>query len=278
MVPDLIYDVGMNDGADTAYYLSRGFRVVAIEADPRKAAEAADRFAKEIRANRLHILNIGIAAEDGELPFWICEERPEWSSFDQEIASRDGCKHHQIIVRSQGFHSIIKEFGVPYYLKIDIDGNDVLCIRDLDRNELQKFISMEVTDVKHFALLAELGFKRFKCISQYTFIPMELPPTPEQRRYERLEWLSKTRNPIIRAFRRFGGRAWLEPTRRVGHWTFPNGSSGPFGEDLPGRWLSYQELVGTYEYLSRLKHQKVSSIFWSDKEHSLWSDVHARLD
>jgi hypothetical protein len=32
--PGLIYDVGMNNGDDTAYYLRRGFRVVAIEPNP----------------------------------------------------------------------------------------------------------------------------------------------------------------------------------------------------------------------------------------------------
>jgi hypothetical protein len=31
---NLIYDFGMHDGADTDYYLRKGFRVVAVEADP----------------------------------------------------------------------------------------------------------------------------------------------------------------------------------------------------------------------------------------------------
>ena len=34
MNPRLIYDVGMHNGDDTAYYLRRGFRVVAIEPNP----------------------------------------------------------------------------------------------------------------------------------------------------------------------------------------------------------------------------------------------------
>jgi len=34
MVSDLIYDVGLHNGADTAYYLHRGFRVVTIDANP----------------------------------------------------------------------------------------------------------------------------------------------------------------------------------------------------------------------------------------------------
>ena len=31
---DLIYDVGMHKGEDTEFYLRKGFRVIAIEADP----------------------------------------------------------------------------------------------------------------------------------------------------------------------------------------------------------------------------------------------------
>ena len=39
-IKDLIYDVGMNNGDDTAYYLSLGFRTVAIEADPELVEQA----------------------------------------------------------------------------------------------------------------------------------------------------------------------------------------------------------------------------------------------
>jgi len=34
MVPDLIYDIGLHDGDDTAYYLHKGYRVIAVDADP----------------------------------------------------------------------------------------------------------------------------------------------------------------------------------------------------------------------------------------------------
>jgi FkbM family methyltransferase len=282
MIEDLIYDVGMNDGADTAYYLRKGFRVVAIEADPRLAEKAAGQFDEEIRANRLHILNIGIAAEEGELPFWICDEHPEWSSFYREHASRDGCQHHQIIVRCKRFASVLQDFGVPYHLKIDIEGNDCLCVQDLDPQQLPKFMSMEAPDPSEFMMLKELGFKRFKCISQYNFLPIEVPPAREQRRYERFLSMLQTRNPLVRAFRVFGGRRWLERQvnsgRREANWTFLLGSSGPFGDDLPGRWLSYDELVTTYEQTLNLRCKGKSSPFWNDKEYSFWFDVHARSD
>jgi hypothetical protein len=54
---DLVYDVGMNNGDDTAYYLSLGFRTVAIEANPELVKYAKARFAREIASGRLIILN-----------------------------------------------------------------------------------------------------------------------------------------------------------------------------------------------------------------------------
>jgi hypothetical protein len=47
----------MNNGDDTAYYLSRGFRTVAIEANPELVKYAKARFAREIASGRLIILN-----------------------------------------------------------------------------------------------------------------------------------------------------------------------------------------------------------------------------
>jgi hypothetical protein len=46
MTADLLYDVGMNNGDDTAYYLYKGFRVVAVEADPVLVEAARERFAE----------------------------------------------------------------------------------------------------------------------------------------------------------------------------------------------------------------------------------------
>jgi 16S rRNA A1518/A1519 N6-dimethyltransferase RsmA/KsgA/DIM1 with predicted DNA glycosylase/AP lyase activity len=63
---DLVYDIGMNNGDDTAFYLACGFRVVAVDADPHLAALAAKRFKAELEAGRLTILNVGIA--DQEIP------------------------------------------------------------------------------------------------------------------------------------------------------------------------------------------------------------------
>jgi len=50
--PKLIYDVGMHNGDDTAYYLWRGFRVVAIEPNPELVATAANRRSGSVKPIR----------------------------------------------------------------------------------------------------------------------------------------------------------------------------------------------------------------------------------
>ena len=71
VVSDLIYDVGLHHGDDTAYYLHKGYRVVAVDADPMMVEGCNRRFADEIRCGKLMILNLGIASTRGNLRFWV---------------------------------------------------------------------------------------------------------------------------------------------------------------------------------------------------------------
>jgi hypothetical protein len=71
VVSDLIYDVGLHYGDDTAYYLHKGYRVVAVDADPMMVEGCNRRFADEIRCGKLMILNLGIASTRGNLRFWV---------------------------------------------------------------------------------------------------------------------------------------------------------------------------------------------------------------
>src|SRR5260370_36673955 len=79
--PKLIYDVGMHNGDDTAYYLWRGFRVVAIEPNPELVATAANRFRREIEAGNLKILNVGMPAENGQFHLASAQTDSALSSF-----------------------------------------------------------------------------------------------------------------------------------------------------------------------------------------------------
>ena len=139
---DLIYDVGLFDGGDTAYYLFRGYRVVAIDANPLTIEKATARFTREIQDGRLTLLNTGVSRVAGEATFWISDV-PEWSSFDREIASRRGIGHSAIQVPTAPFTQVLEKYGIPHYLKVDIEGNDGLCVEALKGGALPKYVSVE---------------------------------------------------------------------------------------------------------------------------------------
>ena len=113
MEKDLIYDVGLHNGDDTAYYLSKGYRVVAIEADPALVEQAHARFDKEIKRGRLTLLNVAIGPQEGMAHFWVCDEWSEWNSFDKAVASRMGKKHHTINVYCRQFRTSFENMGSP---------------------------------------------------------------------------------------------------------------------------------------------------------------------
>ncbi len=259
----------MNNGDDTAYYLHKGYRVVAIEADPGLAAQTAQRFCRHAESGRLTILNVAVAEKEGTLPFWICESHPEWSSFSEDIAGRGGAPHRSIQVRARPFGDIVSEYGVPYFVKIDIEGSDLLCVDALERGRLPAYLSIELSTavLANLSRFRDLGFSRFKCVSQYHHLPVQRQPSPEERRYGkfclrlldgRLPW---------RVYRRLGGRRLLQrrlsPLRRsVDGWVFPEGASGPFGEDTRGDWLSFDQFAATIEHFQSRFLQGERTPFW----------------
>jgi len=58
-------------------------------------------------------------------------------------------------------------------------------------------------------------------------------------------------------------------------WEFPAGSSGVFGEDLPGRWQTHAEMRQTFAHFKALQSEGVATPFWNDKGYSFWADFHA---
>ena len=282
MSPDLIYDVGMNNGDDTAYYLLRGYRVIAIEANPILAKAGAQRFAAEIAAGRLKILNVGISDREGDFPFWICEAKSEWSSFHREIASRDGSPNHEVTIPCRQIASIVAEHGVPFYLKIDIEGNDMLCLQGLPGGDLPKYVSLEAAVSDPLTHLTSVGYSGFKCISQRNYLALQIPACDEQLRFEGALENLYSPNIFMRALRCLGAKwLWnrqLDESRTRGAWKFPWGSSGPFGEDLPGRWQTADEMRKTYRSFDELCRNGAPGIFWDRKEYSFWVDLHARRD
>jgi FkbM family methyltransferase len=289
LVEKLIYDVGMNNGDDTAYYLHKGFSVVAIEADPALANKASERFGREIADGRLKILNLAIAKEAGVLPFWICETRPDFSSLDRENARRNGLPHHRIEVQCCRIDSIIEQHGIPYYMKIDIEGADMDCLDSLKTGHTPKYISVEARGTDAIPRLRDLGYSGFKGVSQLYFFPIDLNYCPEEAEFQRLSHWMYGRNPLLKAARRLGAwrpilsrmnaaRERMLRHRKLDGWSFGEASSGPFGEETPGRWQSFEEICECCRHYQQLSAERRPSLFWNPEDGGLWMDFHARRD
>lgn len=243
----MIFDIGMHLGQDTAYYLHEGYRVIAVEANPLLAQKGATRFKAEIAEGRLIIENVGIAEAAGNAQFWICDEMSEWSSFKRESAARRGYKHHSIQVPCIRLPDLINKHGLPYYMKIDIEGHDRLCLQQLLQESSPRYISVESYGDQAISDLATLGYTNFKIIDQICFSTLEEPPTSGYRLYWALK-LFRDRSLFVREaylsrlIGKLGGRFAAETIMRryrtCGNWVFEDGSSGPFAEETPGEWLS----------------------------------------
>ena len=67
---DLIFDIGAHSGQDTRYYLKKGFRVVAVEADPELCAALRRDFADALASARLILVEAAISDHAGEGTFY----------------------------------------------------------------------------------------------------------------------------------------------------------------------------------------------------------------
>ena len=191
-------------------------------------------------------------------------DQHEWSSFDREIASRNGTPHRAVMVQTRQFGEILAEEGVPFFCKIDIEGHDRLCLEGMSKDTAPPYISIEMSHRsgdKDIELLRELGYRRFKIVSQATLAqPNSLLTT--------LGYALPTRLGAIlqRKLRSLVG------VDRVGSWVFKVGSSGPFAEDTPGSWHDVQWAQRRWKFLHNLDRR------YAAKGLGDWFDVHAAKD
>jgi len=229
----LIYDIGMHTGQDTLFYLKSGYNVLAIEADPILVEKANLKFKKFIDSGQLTILNIGIAESEGVLPFYRNLRLTEWSSFDKTMGSRSG-QYEVIDIPCTSTKKLFEQYGIPYYLKVDIEGFDYLCINDLPSDGRgPQYVSCEAQNLSLLETLKSKGYNKFKMINQgdnHRPINIWKEKLPFFTRYQIIK------NGIIIRLQD------IIPIRK-----YKYRSSGPFGENTKGEWMSFEETKNLYE-------------------------------
>jgi len=176
-----IFDLGFYDGADSTAYLSGGYCVVGVEADPDLVAQALAKYAVWVQTGQLRIANVAIAPS-GDTKAWTVFYRnrcsKEWNSFIKTVGCRACQPPHavdlnacdQVQVTSTNCMGIFGTFGVPHYLKLDIEGAEMGCFRAMQTlptgMTLPHYVSAEITQLEYIDTLYKLGYRGFKLVRQ----------------------------------------------------------------------------------------------------------------
>lgn len=260
----LVFDLGMHIGTDTENYLKRGYRVVAVEANPLLAQENANKslFVTPIRNGDLKILNVGIkndrASSSEGLEFWIPDGKDARLSLPSEIISGfasftkySACRMtgqcHALKIPTLTCSDLLKNEGTPHYMKLDIEGQDIECLKNIMQNrcgaELPQYVSFENFGLDTFAAYYEEGGK-----------VKELMKLMHERGYT--------------GWKR--ARGWVDEYKA----TAGSNEDSSFGEDVLDL-----ETTKVWKPISDFKDQLGCDVDCTDKGICKgWCDMHAKLD
>jgi FkbM family methyltransferase len=208
----LVYDVGLHNGDDAAYYLKKGFDVIGIDAHAGLCRSCSERFCAEIADGRMHVLNVGVGDREGTMEFFQNEAEDAISTFHPGYWEGRDWTPAQVKVRK--LSSIVREYGEPYFMKIDVEFVDHIVLLDLFMEGIiPKHVSAEAQLIDVYCALVSMGYESFKIVRGKD-IPSE---------FGRCE------------VRSFDGNVFQHE--------FSPKSSGPFADDLPGNWMTKTETL-----------------------------------
>ena len=273
----LIYDVGLHLGEDTEYYLKKGFDVVAFEADPELISKCKARFSKEISSGQLTIVEGAIVekeqVKEKAVSFYQNKDLSVLNTVVQDRSTKyeeHGSNTTIIEVPTINFSECLEKYGIPYYLKIDIEGMDIVCLKALlDFEKKPAYLSMESEKIdfkkltNEFELLEKLGYNSYQIINQADISSLNEPENTKEGQFVDYE--------------------------------FKMGASGLFGSDFQTNWMTKQKALKTYKKIfysyqlwgddSKIKNymvtellRKIFSVFSGRPMHTLpgWFDTHAK--
>jgi len=229
----------MHHAKDTEFYLRKGFRVMALEANPHLVEVAEAKHADFVRSGQLAIEPKALwEADDSTVDFYLNADMDDWSSVLKTWAEKGGHPSSKISVPSITLPRLYDRYGIPYYVKCDIEGADrVFCEQLLGDGRRPAFVSIEAISTEVIALLYAAGYNRFQIVNQ-ALNSMKRPPSPA------------TEGQYVDV-------------------AFDGHMSGLFGRELPAdKWRTFAEIVDNYSRFIDMQRRDPDLAFG-------WLDIHA---
>ena len=162
---DLVFDIGSCVGEATDEYLKAGARVVAVE--PRK--DLIKHLKHKYKSNsKVIIIDKGVASKQGARLFMLSSDVRTLSTFSEEWKTGRfaACKWEKpTIVSVTTLDELIKQYGLPRFCKIDVEGYEYEVLKGLSKPI--PYLSFEFASEfmynagRCIATLELLGYKRF---------------------------------------------------------------------------------------------------------------------
>ena len=247
-----VFDIGMYDGSDTEYYLSEGYRVVAVEANPVLVERATRRFQQSISEHQLVIINAAIVRNTiDSVVLNLSGDDLGASSIDETwVSARNPIG--RVRVPAMQISKMFQSHGIPFYLKVDIEGADGQCVLSLTKDTKSNYISFEAGEdlgelIEH---LQTIGYRDFRAVNQINFFDLNNDNSLMLRARQKIVYLLGYKEP---KYVKKNGRFFLS-----GH------SSGPFPWTRKGHWFSARELL------------RIWNLHIANHGSNIWYDIHAR--
>ena len=278
MEKKVIFDLGAHKGEDSDFYLRKGFRVVAVDASDELCEKNLQRFKENSDSNEFKMLNYAVTDKDNEIVTFYQNTNntiwgtifDSWDARNKRMGSTSTKKNVNTIRLDTLLKSELQSDETVEYIKIDIEGADVIALKSLlNCKQKPRFVSIESEKVfwdklvEEFSVFQQLGFTKFKIIDQTRVSKQKCPNPSREGKYI--------------------------------DYKFEVGSSGLFGDDLPGEWLSAEDAMaaykkifwrykyfgddGTYNFRKYFKNKSVKKLLGKIQRiifpHVGWYDTHA---
>ena len=165
-------DIGCHRGDDTAYYLAKGFRVLAVEANPVLIEGCRRRFEQEIACGRLELIHACVSDRRDHVPFFV-NQNDGWSSLVQRLGTR-GAGAQSLMMSTMPIADVLTGRDVPHFLKMDVEGLEGRLLRAMSAIAVRPIvIALEVDfyEGNPIADLQALGYDRFCFVRQPNLLP-----------------------------------------------------------------------------------------------------------
>lgn len=185
---ELVFDIGMSDGNDTAFYLAKGFRVIGVEPDVKRFYALGERFGADIETGRFCLENSVPDARDGEIV---------------EFLPAGGARpYHAVTI---GWSGLVKKYGIPHYVRLSRAAPGFFSDAGPAR---PVYISVPAEDAE---ALPAIGYRRFKLVPRSALSEAALfgPDLPSE--WIDFETFKTFRNAAEREYAqiRFDCHAWM---------------------------------------------------------------------